>query len=49
LRSIIERRLSHATIGPHDRVQRCGEMIKLEDHTLIASVQRLIDEVGDVG
>lgn len=29
--------------------QGCGETIKLEDHTPIAAVQKLIDDVGDGG
>lgn len=34
-------------LGRTIECQGCGETIKLEDCTLIAAVQRLIDEAGD--
>ncbi|GAO79035.1 hypothetical protein SC1_02353 [Sphingopyxis sp. C-1] len=36
-------------LGRTIECQGCGETIKLEDHTPIAAVQRLIDEAGDGG
>lgn len=36
-------------LGRSIECQGCGETIKLEDHTPIAAVQRLIDDLGNDG